>query len=93
MKEHIMTCIVRREQYGGYSSLCPELDVASRGDTIEEARRNLQEAVTGHLQTAQQEGILDVLLERLGLSKKDILQSVHHVTVASFSSPLTVPLP
>ena len=27
----------------GYVSLCPELDVASQGDTIEEARKNLQE--------------------------------------------------
>jgi len=28
-----------------YVSLCPELDVASQGKTIEEAIRNLQEAV------------------------------------------------
>lgn len=27
-----------------YVSLCPELDLASQGDTIEEARNNLQEA-------------------------------------------------
>lgn len=59
MKELILTCVTKREGRGGYSALCPELDVASRGDTIEEAAANLQEAVAGHLKTAQQEGMSD----------------------------------
>lgn len=29
----------------GFVSLCPELDVASQGDTIEAARENLREAL------------------------------------------------
>ena len=29
----------------GYVSLCPELDIASQGDTVEEARTNLIEAI------------------------------------------------
>ena len=34
------------EQEGdGYVSLCPELDIASQGDTVEEARKNLIEAL------------------------------------------------
>ena len=28
-----------------YVSLCPELDIASQGSTIEEARKNLREAI------------------------------------------------
>ena len=39
-----LTAIVEREA-DGYVSLCPELDIASQGDTIEEARENLREAV------------------------------------------------
>jgi len=35
----------------GYSSLCLELDVASQGETIEEAKLNLMEAVTLYLET------------------------------------------
>jgi predicted RNase H-like HicB family nuclease len=35
-----------------YSSLCPELDVASRGDTVERAKEMLLEAVTLYLETA-----------------------------------------
>ena len=43
MKQHL-TAIINREG-GGYVALCPELDIASQGDSIEEARDNLREAV------------------------------------------------
>jgi predicted RNase H-like HicB family nuclease len=46
-----MTAIIEREG-DGYVALCPELDVASQGDTIESARDNLQEAVELFLETA-----------------------------------------
>ena len=39
-----LTAIIEREG-DGYVSLCPELDIASQGDTIEQARDNLREAV------------------------------------------------
>jgi predicted RNase H-like HicB family nuclease len=39
-----LTAIIEREG-SGYISLCPELDIASQGDTIEEARVNLREAL------------------------------------------------
>lgn len=45
------TAIIERED-DGYTALCPELDVASQGDTIDEARRNLAEAVALFLETA-----------------------------------------
>lgn len=38
------TAIITAES-GGFVSLCPELDIASQGDTIEEARDNLHAAV------------------------------------------------
>jgi len=39
-----LTAIIERED-DWYVALCPELDVASQGKTIEEARDNLIEAV------------------------------------------------
>lgn len=39
-----LTAIIQREG-DGYVSLCPELDVASEGDTIESAREKLREAL------------------------------------------------
>jgi predicted RNase H-like HicB family nuclease len=46
-----LTAIIEREG-AGYVSLCPELDIASQGETIEEARRNLQEALELFFETA-----------------------------------------
>ena len=43
-------------QYG-YVALCPELDMASQGDTIEQARENLQEALELFFETASPEEI------------------------------------
>ena len=40
-----MTAIIERED-DGFVALCPELDIASQGATIEEARANLVEALT-----------------------------------------------
>jgi len=39
-----LTAIIEREG-DGYVALCPELDIASQGDSIEEVRDNLREAV------------------------------------------------
>lgn len=39
-----LTAIIEREG-DGYVSLCPELDIASQGDTIKQARENLKEAL------------------------------------------------
>ena len=51
-----VTAIIEREG-DGYVALCPELDVASQGDTIELARRNLQEAVGLFLENADRSEI------------------------------------
>ncbi len=74
-KELILNVVVRKEQ-GRYSSWCPELDVASQGDTIEEARQNLQEAVELHVETMVENGELNELIERLGLTQKDMKKDI-----------------
>jgi predicted RNase H-like HicB family nuclease len=45
------TAIIEREG-DGYVSLCPELDIASQGDTVEEAKNNLAEAIELFLEVA-----------------------------------------
>ena len=49
-----LTAIVEREG-DGYVALCPEVDVASQGDTVAEARANLSEALTLFFETASAE--------------------------------------
>jgi predicted RNase H-like HicB family nuclease len=46
-----LTAIIEREG-DGYVALCPELDIASQGETIEQARANLVEALTLFFETA-----------------------------------------
>lgn len=46
-----LTAIIERES-DGYVSLCPELDIASQGNTVQEARDNLQEALELFFETA-----------------------------------------
>jgi predicted RNase H-like HicB family nuclease len=38
------TALIEKEG-SGYVALCPEVDIASQGDTVEEAKSNLQEAL------------------------------------------------
>ena len=51
-----LTAIIEREG-NGFVALCPELDVASQGDTIDEARKNLQEALELFFETASPEEV------------------------------------
>ena len=46
-----LTAVVEREG-DGYFALCPEVDVASQGATVAEARDNLIEALTLFFETA-----------------------------------------
>ena len=46
-----LTAIIERED-DGFVALCPEVDVASQGETVVEARDNLAEAVSLFFRTA-----------------------------------------
>ena len=48
------TAILEREG-DGFVALCPELDIASQGDTVEQARDNLREALELFFETAPAE--------------------------------------
>jgi predicted RNase H-like HicB family nuclease len=50
------TAIIEREG-NGYVSLCPELDIASQGDSVEEACQNLTEALQLFFEHASQSEI------------------------------------
>lgn len=51
-----LTAIIEREG-DGFVALCPELDIASQGPNVEEARTNLQEALELFFETADREEI------------------------------------
>ena len=66
-----ITAIIEREN-DGYVSLCPELDIASQGNTIEEARENLREALELFFETASPEEIKTRLHDEVYVTRMEI---------------------
>ena len=66
-----LTAVIEREG-DGYISLCPELDVASQGNTIEEARANLVEALQLFLETASPQEIQGRLHEEVYVTQLEV---------------------
>jgi len=52
-----------------YVSYCPELDIASCGETVEQAKKNLKEVILINLEEAQKLGSLDDLLQEAGFNE------------------------
>lgn len=51
MKNYWVSIIIEREDRW-FVAFCPELDVASQGKTVEEAKANIKEAIQLYLETA-----------------------------------------
>ena len=72
MKRHEqLTAIIEREGTG-YVSLCPELDIASQGATVEEARANLREAIELFFETADANEIKRRLHSEIYVTRLDV---------------------
>jgi predicted RNase H-like HicB family nuclease len=65
------TAIIERED-DGYVALCPELDIASQGDSIEEARTNLLEALELFLETASPEEVEERLRDEVYVTRVEV---------------------
>ena len=66
-----LTAIIQRED-DGYVALCPEVDVVSQGDTVAEARDNLEEALTLFFETASAEEIEDRLRDEIYVTQVEV---------------------
>lgn len=66
-----LTAIIEREG-DGYVSLCPEVDIASQGGSIEEARENLREALELFFETASPEEIQERLHEEVYVTQVEV---------------------
>jgi predicted RNase H-like HicB family nuclease len=66
----IFTALIREEREGGYSVVCPEFGLASQGETIDEAKRNIVEAVELYFESAKDLGMLDEVLEEAGIDTR-----------------------
>lgn len=68
--EHL-TAIIERED-DGYVALCPELDIASQGDTVENASSNLREALTLFFETASPSEVKERLRTEVYITHFDL---------------------
>jgi len=50
LKRIIITAELIEEQEGGYTVYCPELDIYTQGDDVEDALANLKEAAELHIE-------------------------------------------
>lgn len=66
-----LTAIIERDG-DGYVSLCPELDIASQGGTIEEARDNLREALELFFESASPDEITQRLHEEVFVTRVEV---------------------
>jgi predicted RNase H-like HicB family nuclease len=56
MRRYILVKVEIRQEDGQYAAYCPDLGTASCGDTIEEASKNMEEAVLVHLSALEELG-------------------------------------
>jgi predicted RNase H-like HicB family nuclease len=66
-----LTAIIEKEG-DGYVAFCPEVDVASQGDTIVEARNNLQEALALFFEAASAKEIEDRLHDEVYITHIEV---------------------
>ncbi len=74
MTKERFTAILEKEG-GHYVSLCPELDIASQGSTVEEAKSNLKEAVELFLETADDAEIKSRLHTELFVTQFEVVRA------------------
>ncbi len=65
------TAIIEREDEL-YVALCPELDIASQGETVSEARNNLREAIELFLEAASPDEIKRRLHDEIYITQMEI---------------------
>ncbi len=61
--------IVKKEK-DGYVVECVDLNIISQGNTLQEARKNIREAILLHFKSAFELDILEEELEKLGVVRK-----------------------
>ena len=66
-----LTAIIEKED-DGYVSLCPEYDIASQGSTVEEARKNLHEALQLFFETASPQEIRSRFHGEIYITRMDV---------------------
>ncbi len=71
MQKHSFNAIIEREG-DGFTALCPELDIASQGETVEAARHNLAEAIELFFECASESEIQQRLHNEVYITRLEV---------------------
>lgn len=61
---------IMKKGKSGFVAECVDLNIVTQGSTLKETRKNVAEAIKLHLKSANELGILDDELEKLGVIRK-----------------------
>jgi predicted RNase H-like HicB family nuclease len=70
-QKHQFTAVIEKEN-NAYVALCPELDIASQGETVEESRKNLKEAIELFFETASPQEVLERLHDEVFVTRVEV---------------------
>lgn len=70
-KKFQFTAVIEKEG-NGYVALCPELDIASQGDTVEKSVANLKEAVELFFETASKPEIKERVHDEVFVTRLEV---------------------
>ena len=90
MESKLLLNVIVKQEDKGYSVICPELNVASQGETFEEAIDNIIEAVELYIESAEELGTLEEVLEQLGLTKEDLKKKSLVPRVVTANVPIEI---
>ena len=68
---HRLTAIIEREG-AGFVAFCPELDIASQGDSIDSARWNLREALELFFESASKNEVANRLSDEVYVTQIEV---------------------
>lgn len=71
MKQHIIARVEIFREGDLYVGLCPDLEVSSFGETLEEAKHSLHEALEAFIEECEAMGTLGEVLEEAGFTQQD----------------------
>lgn len=71
MNRLVITRVEVFREEDSYVALCPDLDVSSFGDTAEEAKLALHEALEAFIEECDTMGTLEQVLEESGFSRRN----------------------
>lgn len=90
MESKLLLNVIVKQEHKGYSVICPELNVASQGETFEESIENIKEAVELYIESAEELGIIEEVLEQLGLTKEDLKKKSLVPRVVTANVPIEI---